>query len=121
MSAVGRIVLVTALLVGVGASPGLAASYKVDPSQSSLVVRLFKDGVAARLGHDHVVQAKAFSGTVEHDPRDPGASAIRLEVEVGSLIADEPATRRKLGLTGELSASERAEALPSSSIEPSSL
>jgi len=109
MSAVGRIVLVTALLVGVGASPGLAASYKVDPSQSSLVVRLFKDGVAARLGHDHVVQAKAFSGTVEHDPRDPGASAIRLEVEVGSLIADEPATRRKLGLTGELSASERAE------------
>ena len=104
-----RVALVSALIIGVGASPGLSASFKVDPAQSSLVLQLFKDGVAARLGHDHVVHASEFSGTVAYDPRNPAASSIRVAVEVGSLIADDPGTRRKFGLAGEPSASDRAE------------
>ena len=99
----------SAFIIAVGASPGLSASFKVDPAQSSLVVQLFKDGVAARLGHDHVVHASVFSGTVAYDPRNPDASSIRVAVEVGSLIADDPGTRRKFGLAGEPSASDRAE------------
>ena len=105
----GRVALVSALIIGLGASPGLSASFKVDPAQSSLVVQLFKDGVAARLGHDHVVHARELSGTVAYDPRNPEASSIRVAVEVGSLIADDPGTRRKFGLAGEPSASDRAE------------
>jgi len=104
-----RVGLVSALIIGVGASPGLSASFKVDPAQSSLVVQLFKDGVAARLGHDHVVHASVFSGTVAYDPRNPEASSIQVAVEVGSLLADDPGTRRKFGLAGEPSASDRAE------------
>ena len=99
----------SALIIGVGASPGLSASFKVDPAQSSLVLQLFKDGVAARLGHDHVVHASVFSGTVAYDPRNPEASSIQVAVEVGSLIADDPGTRRKFGLAGEPSTSDRAE------------
>jgi polyisoprenoid-binding protein YceI len=102
--------LALAALVGVvGPSPAWPASFKVDPAQSSLVVRLFRDGPAARLGHDHVVEARTFSGTLTHDPGNPAASTIRLDVDVASLVADHPTTRRKLGLPGELSASERAE------------
>jgi len=104
-----RVALVSALIIGVGASPGLSASFKVDPAQSSLVLQLFKDGVAARLGHDHVVHASVFSGTVAYDPRNPEASSIQVAVEVGSLLADDPGTRRKFGLAGEPSASDRAE------------
>jgi polyisoprenoid-binding protein YceI len=104
-----RVALVSALIIGVGASPGLSASFKVDPARSSLVLQLFKDGVAARLGHDHVVHASVFSGTVAYDPGNPEASSIRVAVEVGSLIADDPGTRRKFGLAGEPSASDRAE------------
>jgi polyisoprenoid-binding protein YceI len=104
-----RVALVSALIIGVGASPGLSASFKVDPAQSSLVLQLFKDGVAARLGHDHVVHASVFSGTVAYDPRNPEASSIQVAVEVGSLIADDPGTRRKFGLAGEPSTSDRAE------------
>jgi len=103
------VALVSALIIGVGASPGLSASFKVDPAQSSLVLQLFKDGVAARLGHDHVVHASVFSGTVAYDPRNPEASSIQVAVEVGSLIADDPGTRRKFGLAGEPSTSDRAE------------
>ena len=104
-----QVALLSALIIGLGASPGLSASFKVDPAQSSLVVQLFKDGVAARLGHDHVVHARELSGTVAYDPRNPEASSIRMAVEVGSLIADDPGTRRKFGLAGEPSASDRAE------------
>ena len=99
----------SALIIGVGASPGLSASFKVDPAQGSLVLQLFKDGVAARLGHDHVVHASVLSGIVAYDPRNPEASSIQVAVEVGSLIADDPGTRRKFGLAGEPSESDRAE------------
>jgi len=99
----------SALIIGVGASPGLSASFKVDPAQGSLVLQLFKDGVAARLGHDHVVHASVFSGIVAYDPRNPEASSIQVAVDVRSLIADDPGTRRKFGLAGEPSASDRAE------------
>ena len=99
----------SALIIGVGASPGLSASFKVDPAQGSLVLQLFKDGVAARLGHDHVVHASVFSGIVAYDPRNPEASSLQVAVDVRSLIADDPGTRRKFGLAGEPSASDRAE------------
>jgi len=89
--------------------PAWAGTFTIDPGQSALVVQIFKDGVAARLAHDHVVQARAFSGTVAYDPQKPEASTIQVKVEVESLQADDPATRRKFGLDGEPSAKDRAD------------
>ena len=95
---------------GLGAGFGWAGSFTIEPGQSALVVQVFKDGVAARLAHDHVVQARAFSGSVAYDPQKPDASSIQVKVEVGSLMADEPATRRKLGLAaGDPTAKDRAD------------
>jgi polyisoprenoid-binding protein YceI len=102
-------VVLAALVGGIGTSHAWPASFRVDPAQSSLVVRLFKDGPAARLAHDHVVEARTFSGTITHDPGDPAASSIRVDIDTASLVADDPAARRKFGLAGELSTSERAE------------
>ena len=92
-----------------GVEPGRAGTFIIDPGQSALVVQVFKDGVAARLAHDHLVRARALSGTVAYDPQKPDASSIQVKVEVGSLQADEPATRRKFGLEGEPSAKDRAD------------
>jgi polyisoprenoid-binding protein YceI len=93
-----------------GVSLGCAGNFTIDPGESALVIQVFKDGVAARLAHDHVVQARAFSGTVAYDPQKPDASSIQVKVEVGSLVADEPATRRKFGLAaGDPSAKDRAD------------
>ena len=89
--------------------PAWAGTFTIDPGQSALVVQIFKDGVAARLAHDHVVQARAFSGTVAYDPQKPEASTIQVKVEVESLQADDPATRRKFGLEGEPSEKDRAD------------
>lgn len=92
-----------------GVEPGWAGTFTIDPVQSALVVQVFKDGVAARLAHDHVVQARAFSGTVAYDPQKPEASTIQVKVEVESLRADDPSVRRKFGLEGEPSAKDRAD------------
>jgi polyisoprenoid-binding protein YceI len=109
MTAVARTALVSLLAITMCTAPGWAASFTVDVSRSSLVVQLFRDGVAARLAHDHVVQARAFTGTIVYDPRNPDASSIQVTVEVGSLQADDPATRSKFGLSGEISESDRAD------------
>ncbi len=107
-AALGAILLLAVSGLGVGL--GWAGSFTLEPGQSALVVQVFKDGVAARLAHDHVVQARAFSGSVAYDPQKPDASSIQVKVDVGSLVADEPATRRKFGLAaGDPSAKDRAD------------
>src|SRR4029434_2839520 len=60
-------------VLGFGVGIGSAGTFTVDPGQSALVVQVFKDGVAARLAHDHVVEARALSGTVAYIPPKPDA------------------------------------------------
>lgn len=97
------------LLVGGPAPPAAAAAFKVDPSRSSLVVQIFKDGVAAKLGHDHVVRATTFSGRVTYDPSAPTLSSVAVEVRTATLTVDDGETRRKFGLEGQLSTKDVAE------------
>src|SRR5215471_16655847 len=101
--------ILTLLGVLLLAGHGRAASLTIDPAQSTLAVLVYRDGVAARLGHDHVIVARQFSGTVTHDPANPGASSIDIEVTAGALAADDPGTRRRFGLPGELSMSDVAD------------
>jgi len=86
-----------------------AAAFKVDPSRSSLVVQIFRDGVAAKFGHDHVVQATIFSGSVTYDPSAPALSSVAAEVWTATLKVDDAETRRRFGLEGQPSASDVAE------------
>lgn len=89
--------------VVVGAVAGqaaFAADYDVDTKQSLLTVRTYKDGVAARLAHDHIVQATEYSGTVSFDPASD-TNSISMEAKTASLVVDEGAMRKKMGLEGE--------------------
>jgi polyisoprenoid-binding protein YceI len=101
--------LVSPLCLVALASSCHAATFKVDPSASSLVVQIFRDGVAAKFAHDHVVQATTFSGRVTYDPAAAEASSISVEVSTASLKADDPATRRKFRLAGEPTATDIAD------------
>jgi polyisoprenoid-binding protein YceI len=80
------------------AASAAAAEFRVDSARSTLLVRLYKDGPASGFAHDHVVRAGRFSGTVRYDPAAPGQASVTMEAEAGSLTADEPAVRRRLGL-----------------------
>src|SRR5262245_29672183 len=96
-------------VLGGPAGSASAATFKIDPSRSSLVVQIFRDGVAAKLGHDHVVQATTFSGSVSYDPAAPALSSVAAEVQTAALKVDDAGTRRRFGLEGQPSASDVAE------------
>jgi polyisoprenoid-binding protein YceI len=99
--------MASAFLLG----PGVAWSttFRVDPGRTRLDVLLYREGVGSRLAHDHVVEATETTGHIEYDAARPEASSIVIEVRTASLRVDEPAARRRLGLEGELSASQRAD------------
>jgi len=86
-----------------------SATFRVDPERTRLAVRLHREGVASGLAHDHVVEATEVTGRVEYDVDRPEASSIVVEARTASLRVDEPAARRRLGVEGDLSDSQRAD------------
>jgi len=91
--------------------PGVAASatFRIDPDRTRLAVRTHRDGIGSGLAHDHVVEATEVTGLVEYDAARPEASSITVEARTASLRVDEPASRRRLGVEGHLSESQRAD------------
>ena len=61
-------------LLGPGAAQG--ATFRVDPGETRLAVRLYREGPGSALAHDHVVEATDVGGTVEYDAARPEASTI---------------------------------------------
>lgn len=81
----------TALLLLALALPARAETLKIDPSTGSLRVVVEKDGPLRALGHDHVLRAPAFEGSVELS----GASAkLVLTIDAQALTIDRPDERR---------------------------
>lgn len=99
--------LVLLLVLSLSPSTAVAAEYVIRLEQSELVVLLFKTGFAAAFAHDHVVRATRFSGSISGDPGNPATAAVRVTVPAEALAADEPETRKKHGLAGDLSESDR--------------
>jgi polyisoprenoid-binding protein YceI len=95
------------LVAGTGAAWG--ATLRIDPERTRLALQLFREGVGSALAHDHVVEATEVGGTVDYDPVRPDTSAIVIEARTASLRVDEPAARRRLGVEGDLSESQRAD------------
>ena len=92
-------------------APGVVwgATFRIDPGRTRLAVRLYREGLGSRLAHDHVVEATEVTGRVDYDAGRLEASSIVVEVRTASLRVDEPAARRRLGLEGDLSDSQRAD------------
>jgi polyisoprenoid-binding protein YceI len=65
--------------------------------------------VAARLAHDHAIEATEVSGRVDYDPATPEATTVTIEAKTASLRVDDPDVRKTLSLVGDPSAKDRAE------------
>ena len=101
-----RIILVGLVSLSAVAHAAQATTFTIDQSRSMLAVQLFRDGVAARLGHDHVIRATQFSGLVSFDPKTPESASIRVDVDAAALKADEPIARSRFGVSGTPTASD---------------
>jgi polyisoprenoid-binding protein YceI len=74
------------------AVPGLSESvlYRIDASESRFTVEVGRAGLFKVFGHDHLVEVREFSGTVDWNPDAPERSSFRLEVDAASLrVADD--------------------------------
>jgi len=78
--------------------PTEAASYTLDPAQSVLWVRTFKD---TALTHDHAIHATGWSGTILWDPEDATKCQVSIAVPVSGLVVDDPGVRQAAGIQAD--------------------
>jgi polyisoprenoid-binding protein YceI len=71
-------------------------AYHVIGSESLLIVRVYRGGTLARVGHNHIVASHELAGTV-YVPKDPLRSTFELKFPVASLTVDEAELRAAQG------------------------
>lgn len=60
-------------------------NHNIGPNDGKLVVKVYKEGVAAKMGHDLTFEARNWSGNVTVDPDDPSASSVQVTIDPSSL------------------------------------
>lgn len=77
-------------------APASAVRYRIRPDLSDVRFLVYRAGPLARLGHNHVIQARSIQGEVQLAP-DFSASTLRLTLPVADFEVDNPGTRRDEG------------------------
>lgn len=62
-----------------------SGSHTIGPENGSLTVHTFRAGMGAKIGHDLVLEAKKWTGTVDIDADNPSASSVEITVDLTSL------------------------------------
>jgi hypothetical protein len=75
---------------------GQARAYAVDQDQSEVYWRIYRAGLMARLGHNHVISAGQLDGSVTMGG-DPSATTWSLTIPVQGLVVDDPSIRARHG------------------------
>lgn len=81
-----------------------AQSYRIDSERSIIQLKVYRDGMLARLGHNHVISASKITGSIYR--REPlQRSGFAVSFPVAALMVDRPADRRRAGaeFPGEIS------------------
>jgi polyisoprenoid-binding protein YceI len=71
-------------------------TYRIDESRSSVYWQVYKAGAFARFGHNHVIAAANYDGTVTL-AADPADSSFELTIPVADLVVDDPQLRAQKG------------------------
>jgi len=82
--------------------------YGVDAAASEVLVLVYRDGLLATLGHNHVIAVHGLRGRVQSDASGARAS-FELQFDVADLSVDEPALRAAQGadFTSNVTAAQR--------------
>lgn len=86
--------LLAAGIVSAQQSP--VGTYQIDESRSSVYWQVYKAGAFARFGHNHVISAANYDGTVTL-ASDPSDSGFELTIPVADLVVDNPQLRAQKG------------------------
>lgn len=69
-----------------------ARAYTIVSSESLLTILVFRGGLLAGAGHNHVIASHSLTGTIEV-PRDPLRATFEVHMPLGELTIDEPTLR----------------------------
>jgi polyisoprenoid-binding protein YceI len=64
-------------------------THNIGPQDGKVLVNVWKDGVAAKMGHDLTLEAKSWSGKADIDPDDPSSSSVQVTIDPSSLAVVE--------------------------------
>jgi polyisoprenoid-binding protein YceI len=94
-----------------GPAPAGAINYVVVPGKSTLAILVYKDPdtIGAGASHDHIIVAQGWSGFVTWSQGDNSGCKVTFDVPVKGLSADQPAMRKKYGLSSILSDGQRSD------------
>jgi len=70
--------------------------YQIDPAQSELYWRVYRDGPMARFGHNHVISLEDYTGSITLAD-DIAQSSWEISFQVDALIIDDPELRARYG------------------------
>lgn len=73
-----------------------ATIYKIDPQQSTITLKVYRDGPLARFGHNHVITATEISGTIYRE-KNPLQSDVELSFPAHGLQVDRADDRARAG------------------------
>jgi polyisoprenoid-binding protein YceI len=79
-----------------GPAGGRGAAYRIDPAHSELRLLVYRAGVMAALGHNHVIVNRALEGWVTFSG-DVAEAAFYLTVPASGFVVDDDAARRQEG------------------------
>jgi hypothetical protein len=73
----------------------VGARWRVDTAQSLVQVRVYREGLLARLGHNHLIAVRSLEGSAWR--AEDGSVRAELGVAAAELTVDEPDLRRAAG------------------------
>lgn len=77
------------------AVPAVGRPYDIVSSESLLTILVFRGGLLAKAGHNHVIASHTLAGTI-HVAADPLQTTFEVHLPVKQLTIDEPALREAL-------------------------
>ncbi len=75
-----------------------SGTHSLDPKVGKITVNVYRDGLAAKMGHDLVLEVTRWSGRAEVDAENPAASSVQVTIDPRSFeIADAKGGIKPLG------------------------
>lgn len=99
--------VVTTPVPVVPAVPAGPRTYVIDGARSQVHVRVFKEGAAKALAHDHIVAAYDVQGSLTATANEAAGAQLTVTVSAASLVSDEPKLRTLYQLVTQLTDGER--------------
>jgi polyisoprenoid-binding protein YceI len=62
-----------------------SGTHSIEPENGTLTVKVYKEGMAAKMGHDLTFEASDWSGKITVDTDDPSASSVQVTIDPSSL------------------------------------